>query len=514
MITMAVISTSVPGPAAYPLHVDADPPPQLSRWLWLVKWVLVVPHVVVLAFLWIAFVALSLAAFVAILVTGRYPQGIFAFNVGVLRWTWRVSYYSYGALATDQYPPFTLAEEPGYPAHLDVDRPEHLSRGLVLVKWWLLALPHYLVVALFVGTGAQTARYVSDRVVMETWPAQTGLIGLLVLVAGVVLLVRGSYPRGVYDLVLGLQRWVLRVAAYAALMTDVYPPFRLDTGGHDPGHAFAVPAPTGGGPAGTAPAAPASSPGGATARPPYPAGGPGAPAGPLGPAGAAPPRPRMVSPTAVGFGVVLLVLGTGSLAAGVSLGVGLAARDGAYVTGPAWRVSTPGYAVQTGQVTLDAPAPALDRLEGFLGDVRVRAEARDGEAVFLGVARAEDAARYLDGVQHTVTGPEDPVRQVPGGAPATPPDAADVWVAQAAGTGSQEVRLPVEDGDWVAVVMPTDGAPGLQARMDVGATLPWLVPAAIAATALGVLLVAGGAVLVDRGGRLRSPRPDDRGPAA
>ncbi len=137
----------------YPLQLTGELSPRLSRGLWLVKWLLAIPHFIVLLFLWIAFAVVTIIAFFAILFTGRYPRGLFDFNVGVLRWTWRVGFYSYSALATDQYPPFTLKATPDYPARLEVEYPASLSRGLVLVKWWLLAIPHYLVIAVFVGGG-------------------------------------------------------------------------------------------------------------------------------------------------------------------------------------------------------------------------------------------------------------------------------------------------------------------------------------------------------------------------
>jgi hypothetical protein len=228
--------------AAYPVRVDGSLDGGLNRWLWLVKWVLVIPHLLILAFLWIAFVLLSIVAFFAIVFTGHYPRAIFDFNVGVLRWTWRVEFYAYGALGTDRYPPFTLADVPDYPAHFDVNYPEHLSRGLVLVKWWLLAIPHYIVVGFFVGGGGWFAAHAANAD-ENTWSWGSGLVGLLVLVAAIVLLFTGRYPRSIFDLVLGMNRWTLRVAAYAALMVDDYPPFRLDLGGNDPGTTLLGPPP-------------------------------------------------------------------------------------------------------------------------------------------------------------------------------------------------------------------------------------------------------------------------------
>lgn len=215
----------------YPLQLEAILDARHSRWLWLAKMFLAIPHYVILVVLGVAFIISSIAAGVAILATGRYPRALFDFNVGVLRWNWRVGFYVYAALGTDKYPPFTLART-DHPATLEVEYQERMSRPLVLVKW-LLAVPHLIVVGLFLGI-----------IMLYPWDAYANwqgghpvggysVLNLLVVIAGVILLITGRYPTPLGDFLIGFSRWTYRVVAYVALLTDVYPPFRLDAGGLD-----------------------------------------------------------------------------------------------------------------------------------------------------------------------------------------------------------------------------------------------------------------------------------------
>jgi len=213
--------------ASYPALLVGRLDPALSRWLWLFKWLLLIPHLFLLAFLWSAVWIVTIIAWFAILFTGRYPRSLFAFTVGVLRWSWRVGYYGYSALGTDRYPPFTL-EKTDYPADFDVEYPAHLSRGLIFVKSWLLAIPHLLIVSAF--TAAASA---GGNTYRGGW--DISLIGMLVLFAAIALLFTGRYLPGLFGLILGINRWIFRVITYVGLLRDEYPPFRLDQGAEEPG---------------------------------------------------------------------------------------------------------------------------------------------------------------------------------------------------------------------------------------------------------------------------------------
>lgn len=433
-----------------PVRVDARLDAPLSRWLWLVKWLLVIPHLIVLIFLWAAFAVLTVIAFVAILVTGRYPRAVFGFTLGVLRWTWRVAYYAGGGFGTDRYPPFSLGEEPDYPATLDIAYPEHLSRGLVLVKWWLLAIPHYLVLAFLVGGG-----FLATRTSQSTG---SGLIALLALIAAVGLLFTGRYPRGIWDLLVGLDRWVLRVVAYATLMTDTYPPFRLDMGGVEPG-ALAV--------------GDVAAGGAAVAMPP--------------------PHVRWTGGRVVSVvvGSVLVLGGLSALGgAGVLLAADVHGRDAAgYLPSPTQRFAGSGYALVADPIQLGREVGDPDP-SGVLGTIRIRAASTDPAGVFVAVGPAAAVEGYLADTAHDViAGPLTPTTS--GGAPSEAPAQQSFWAASMSGTGTQELTWNPTAGNWAVVVMNSDASRPVVADLSVGATAPGL-----RAVWIGLFIGAGVALLV------------------
>jgi len=184
----------------YPLRYDVEYPEELSRWLIFVKWLLAIPHFIILYALGIAASVIQFIAFFAILFTKRYPRGLFDFVVNVNRWNANVLAY-YG-LFRDEYPPFSW--EPGqYAVTYEVDYPEELSRWLPLIKW-LLAIPH-VIVLLFLFIGAYVV-----------WT-----------IAWFAILFTKRFPRGLFDFIVGVTRWQYRVNAYVGLLRDDYPPFSL-----------------------------------------------------------------------------------------------------------------------------------------------------------------------------------------------------------------------------------------------------------------------------------------------
>jgi hypothetical protein len=463
---MAVAAAEV-----YPVRVDASLDAPLSRWLWLVKWVLVIPHYIVLGLLWIGFVILSAVALVAIVATGRYPRAIFEFNVGVLRWTWRVQYYAIGAFGTDRYPPFTLADDPSYPAHLEVEYPQRLSRGLALVKWWLLAIPQYVIVGVFTGSGLWAGwRFGYQN---GSWGGN-GLIGLLAVVAAIMLLVTGRYPDQIFDFVLGLNRWVLRVAAYAGLMTDKYPPFRLDMGGHEPG---SLTLPTGQEPL-------------AEEEPLPGAGGPAQPGGWT--------APRITSAVA---GAALVLLSLGLFGGGGAALWAQTQRQGGYVDFGTTSYSTAGYALASDAIGMHVAIGGWNAPSALVGTVRIRVTQAEGsDPVFIGIAPAGAADRYLTGVAHATvrgtTADHGTNTEHAGSAPAVPPTLAGIWAAQASGPGTQTLTWVVKSGDWMIVAMNADGSRPVSVQVNVAATLPGLPWIAAGLLIGGFVCLAGGVLLI------------------
>jgi hypothetical protein len=189
-----------PAIADYPVRFEVQYPEGQNRFMILIRWLLVFPHLIVLMFLSLAAAVVGWIAWWAILFTGRYPEGMFNFVVGVNRWSNNASAYQ---LFHNAYPPFSM-EEGQYPPMLyTVERQERYSRLLIFVKW-LLIIPHVVVLYLLYIVGS--------------------LVYFVMLFA---VLITGRYPRGMFDFVVGVGRWAARVNAYVGLLTDKYPPFAM-----------------------------------------------------------------------------------------------------------------------------------------------------------------------------------------------------------------------------------------------------------------------------------------------
>jgi Domain of unknown function (DUF4389) len=200
---MEAVSPAPPVAAPdYPVRYDVEYPERLSRWKIFVKWILAIPHFIIVILLVNVAGILQFIAFFSILFTKRWPRGLFDFTVQIYRWSANVAAYAL-LLLRDEYPPFS--GEPGeYPVLLEVDYDENLSRWQIFVKW-LFAIPHYFVLVFLL-----IAAYVA------------------VFIAFFAILFTGRYPRGLFDFVVGTVRWLTRVQAYSHwLMTDRYPPFSL-----------------------------------------------------------------------------------------------------------------------------------------------------------------------------------------------------------------------------------------------------------------------------------------------
>lgn len=196
----------------YPVEIRGNLEQPINRWLFLIKWFLIIPHLVVLAVLSVALFFSWLFSLVAIIANGKYPEPLFNFNVGVVRWLWRVGFYSYQALGTDRYPPFSLKSDPAYPADLTVQYPTSQRKATTFFQWWILAVPHYLIVGIFQGgVGYHYG----------------GLQAVLIFFCAIANLFTGRYPANLFAFVMGINHWVYRVAGYALLFTNEYPPFRL-----------------------------------------------------------------------------------------------------------------------------------------------------------------------------------------------------------------------------------------------------------------------------------------------
>jgi hypothetical protein len=348
---------------------------------------------------------------------------------------------------------------------LEIEYPDHQRKGLPLIGWWLAGIPQYLIAGIFLGGGA------------FGWTAGTrswggfsgiGLIGLVVLVALIVLLFRGVYPRSIFDFVLGLNRWALRVLAYAAVMTPEYPPFRLDPGEQDPGGLLTL--------SSTATSAAATAPLQAQEQ-----------------ARASVREERSWSAgrviAVIASSLVCLLAVAATVAGAVALTFDQTQRDASgYLMTGSDSYSTSGYALVSDTYSA-----------GTAADLSI------GRDIFVGIAPASGANAYLAGVERSEATrfgpPSSDFRLRAGGAPSTSPTAQRFWAASTVGSGSQTLSWKPASGSWRIIVMNANSSRGVQTRLAIGARFPDLLTISLVVLGAGLvvlLLGAGGLYLAVR----------------
>lgn len=183
---------------SYPARLDIDYPERLNRLTTFFRPIMIIPIAIVQSLL---STGLWFATLLMIVFRARYPRWWFDFARELTRLNTRVG--AYAALLTDKYPSTTKDQS----VHLSVDYPDvgkDLNRWLPLIKWFL-AIPHYIVLILL-----------------------SFFAFFAVLIAWFAILITGRYPKPLFDYVVGVMRWSLRVSAYMYLLvTDRYPPFSV-----------------------------------------------------------------------------------------------------------------------------------------------------------------------------------------------------------------------------------------------------------------------------------------------
>lgn len=188
----------------YPISYEADFDPAPNRWTTFFRLILAIPWLIVGIFWGILFLFTHLFAWVAIIVLGRYPQWLYEFNSGVVRFTTRVSAWFF--LQTDAWPPFALSDDPNYPIRVNFPPAAQSQSRLKALFRLILALP----VAFVLSYGTAYIQQIAG------------------FVAWLTIVFRGYLPEAVFNMMTFVNSFHARVYGYIALLTDDYPPIGLE----------------------------------------------------------------------------------------------------------------------------------------------------------------------------------------------------------------------------------------------------------------------------------------------